>query len=55
MNTFTASITSHEQQQAMSNSRNKDLFNGITESDLEDAEPDSLIIDASDTEVIDME
>ena len=42
-------------QQAMRNSRNKDPFDGITESDVEDAAPDSLIIDASDTEVIDVE
>ena len=42
-------------QQAMSNSRDKDPFDGITESDVEDAAPDSLIIDASDTEVIDVE
>ena len=42
-------------QQAMSNSRDKDPFDGITESDDEDAAPDSLIIDASDTEVIDVE
>ena len=42
-------------QQAMSNSRHKDPFDGITESDVEDATPDSLIIDASDTEVIDVE
>ena len=42
-------------QQAMSNSRDKDPFDGITESDVEDAAPDSLIIDASDTEVIDIE
>ena len=53
-NTFTASTTSHEQQD-MSNSRNKDHFNRITESDFKDEEPDSLIIDASDTEVIDVE
>ena len=39
-------------QQAMSNSRDKDPFDGITESDVEDVAPDSLIIDASDTEVI---
>ena len=39
----------------MSNSRDRDPFDGITESDLEDAAPDSLIIDASDTEVIDVE
>ena len=38
--------------QAMSNSRDKDPFDGITESDVEDAAPDSLIIDA---EVIDVE
>ena len=30
-------------------------FDGITESDVEDAAPDSLIIDTSDTEVIDIE
>ena len=42
-------------QQAMSNSRNKDPFDGITKSNVEDAAPDSLIIDASDTEVIDVE
>ena len=42
-------------QQAMSNSRDKDPFNGITEYGVEDAAPDSLIIDASDTEVIDIE
>ena len=42
-------------QQAMSNSRDKDPFDGITESDVEDAAPDSLIIDVSDTEVIDIE
>ena len=42
-------------QQAMSNSRDQDPFDGITESDVEDAAPDSLIIDASDTEVIDIE
>ena len=42
-------------QQAMSNSRDKDLFDGIRESDVEDAAPDSFIIDASDTEVIDIE
>ena len=40
-------------QLAMSNSRDKDPFDGITESDVEP--PDSLIIDASDTEVIDIE
>ena len=39
----------------MSNSRDRDPFDGITESDLEDAAPDSLIIDASDTEVFDVE
>ena len=39
----------------LSNSRDKDPFDGITESDVEDAAPDSLIIDASDTEVIDVE
>ena len=39
----------------MSNSRDKDPFDGIRESDVEDAPPDSLIIDASDTEVIDIE
>ena len=33
----------------------KDPFDGITESDVEDAAPDSSIIDASDTEVIDVE
>ena len=38
-------------QQAMSNSRDKDPFDGITESDVQDAAPDSLIIDASDTDV----
>ena len=38
-------------QQAMSNSCDKDSFDGITESDVEDAAPDSLIIDASDTDV----
>ena len=42
-------------QQAMSNSRDKDPFDRIAESDVEDAAPDSLIIDASDTEVIDVE
>ena len=42
-------------QQAMSNSRDKDPFDGITESDVEDAAPDSLIIDVSDIEVIDIE
>ena len=42
-------------QQAMSNLRDKDPFDRITESDVEDAAPDSLIIDASDTEVIDIE
>ena len=42
-------------QQAMSNSHDKDPFDGITESDVEDAAPDRLIIDASDTEVIDIE
>ena len=36
-------------QQAMSNSRDKDPFDGIRESDVEDAAPDRLIIDASDT------
>ena len=36
-------------------SRDKDPFDGITESDIEDAAPDRLIIDASDTEVIDIE
>ena len=41
-------------QQAMSNSRDKDPFDGITESDVEDAAPDSLIIDASENEVIDI-
>ena len=42
-------------QQAMSNSRDKDPSDGITESDVKNAAPDSLIIDASDTEVIDIE
>ena len=42
-------------QQAMSNSRDKDPFDGITESAIEDAAPDSLITDATDTEVIDVE
>ena len=42
-------------QQAISNSHNKDSSDGITESDIEDAAPDSLMIDASDTEVIDIE
>ena len=42
-------------QQTMTNSRNKDPFDGITESNIEDAAPDSLIIDASDTEVINIE
>ena len=42
-------------QPAMSNSRDKDPFDGITESDVEDAAPDRLIIDTSDTEVIDIE
>ena len=42
-------------QQAMSNSRDKDPFVGITESDVEDAAPTNLLIDASDTEVIDIE
>ena len=42
-------------QQAMSNSHDKDPFDGITKSDVEDAAPDSLIIDTSDTEVIDVE
>ena len=36
-------------QLAMSNSRDKDPFDGITESDVEDAAPDSLIIDLSDS------
>lgn len=36
-------------QQAMSNSRDKDPFDGITESDVEDAAPESFVIDASDT------
>ena len=38
----------------MSNSRDKDPFDRITESDIEDAAPDSLIFDASDTEVIEV-
>ena len=42
-------------QQAMSNSHNKDPVDGITESDVVNAAPDSLMIDASDTEVIDIE
>lgn len=42
-------------QQAMSNSRKKNPLDGITESDVEDAAPDSLIIDVSDIEVIDIE
>ena len=42
-------------QQAMSRSRDKDPFDGITERDAKDAAPDSLIIDASNTEVIDVE
>ena len=42
-------------QPAMSNSHDKDPFDGITESDVEDAAPDRLIIDASETEVIDIE
>ena len=42
-------------QQVISNLRDKDPFDGITESDVEDAAPDSLIIDASDTEVIHVE
>ena len=42
-------------QQAMSNSREKNPLDGITESDVEDAAPDSLIIDVSDIEVIDIE
>jgi len=42
-------------QQTMNNSRDKDPFDGITESNVEDAAPDSFIIDASDTEVIDIE
>ena len=42
-------------QQAMSNSRDKDPFDGITESDVEDAALTNLLIDASDTEVIDIE
>ena len=33
----------------------KDRFDRITESDVKDVAPDSLIIDASDTEVIDVE
>ena len=43
--------------QAMSNSRHnyKGPFDRITESDVEDAAPDSSIIHASDTEVIDIE
>ena len=41
-------------QQAMSNSREKNPLDGITESDVEDAAPDSLIIDVSDIEVIDI-
>ena len=39
----------------MSNARDKHPFDGITESDVEDAAPDRLIIDTSDTEVIDIE
>jgi len=42
-------------EQAVSKSRDKDPFDGITESDFEDAATNSLIIDASDTEVIDIE
>ena len=41
--------------QAMSNSHDKDPFNGITEFDLQDTAPGSLIIDASDIEIIDIE
>jgi len=41
--------------QAVSISCDKDPFNGITKSDFDDAAPNSLIIDASDTEVIDIE
>ena len=40
-------------QQAMrKNSRDKDPFDGITESEVKDVAPDSMIIDTSDTEVI---
>ena len=42
-------------QQAMSNSRKQNTLDAITKSDVEDAAPDSLIIDASDIEVIDIE
>ena len=42
-------------QQALSNPRDKDPFDGITESDVEDAAPDSLNFDASDTDAIDVE
>ena len=52
MGTFTASRKTYDAglerlkvvQQAMRNSRQKDTLDGITESDVEDAAPDSLII-----------
>ena len=42
-------------QQAMSNSHDKDPLKRITELDVEDAAPASLIIDASHTDAIDVE
>ena len=42
-------------QQAFSDSRDKDPFDGITESDVENAAAESLIINASDTDAIDVE
>ena len=39
----------------MRNSRDNDLFDGITESDVEDTAPESLIIDASDTDAVNIE
>ena len=42
-------LTSHEQ------FTRKDPFDGITKSDVEDDAPESLIIDASDTDAIDVE
>ena len=41
--------------QAINKSRDNDPFDGITESDIEDAAPESSVIDASDTDAIDDE
>ena len=42
-------------QQAISNSDDEDHFDRITESDAEDAAPESLIIDTRDTDTINVE